>query len=83
MSLLETYRAHVAERAALGIPPLPLSPKQTEGLIALLRQPPGVISQPAATGLSPRVVKPRVRACSSMAQATVVLPMPVSVPVTK
>ena len=36
MSLLETYRAHVAERAALGIPPLPLSPKQTEGLIALL-----------------------------------------------
>ncbi|MFO1167244.1 MAG: bifunctional aconitate hydratase 2/2-methylisocitrate dehydratase [Rhodoblastus sp.] len=40
MSLLETYRAHVAERAALGIPPLPLSPKQTEGLIALLRQPP-------------------------------------------
>ena len=37
MSLLETYRAHVAERAALGIPPLPLSPKQTEGLIALLR----------------------------------------------
>ena len=40
MSLLETYRAHVAERAALGIPPLPLSAKQTEGLIALLRQPP-------------------------------------------
>jgi len=40
MSLLETYRAHVAERATLGIPPLPLSPKQTEGLIALLRQPP-------------------------------------------
>ncbi len=40
MSLLETYRAHVAERAALGIPPLPLSAKQTEGLLALLRQPP-------------------------------------------
>jgi aconitate hydratase 2/2-methylisocitrate dehydratase len=40
MSFLETYRAHVAERAALGIPPLPLSPKQTEALIALLRQPP-------------------------------------------
>ncbi|MCB1533577.1 MAG: bifunctional aconitate hydratase 2/2-methylisocitrate dehydratase [Rhodoblastus sp.] len=38
--MLETYRAHVAERAALGIPPLPLSAKQTEGLIALLRQPP-------------------------------------------
>ncbi len=40
MSMLETYRAHVAERAALGIPPLPLSAKQTEGLIALLRSPP-------------------------------------------
>ncbi|MFV0280290.1 MAG: bifunctional aconitate hydratase 2/2-methylisocitrate dehydratase [Rhodoblastus sp.] len=40
MSLLETYRAHVADRAALGIPPLPLSAKQTEGLVALLRDPP-------------------------------------------
>ncbi len=40
MSMLEAYRAHVAERAALGIPPLPLSVKQTEGLIALLREPP-------------------------------------------
>ena len=38
--MLETYRAHVAERAGLGIPPLPLSAKQTEGLIALLRDPP-------------------------------------------
>ncbi|NLH83239.1 MAG: bifunctional aconitate hydratase 2/2-methylisocitrate dehydratase, partial [Phyllobacteriaceae bacterium] len=38
--MLESYRAHVAERAALGIPPLPLSAKQTEGLIALLREPP-------------------------------------------
>ena len=27
--MLQTYRAHVAERAALGIPPLPLSAKQT------------------------------------------------------
>ncbi len=40
MSMLEAYRAHVAERAALGIPPLPLSAKQTEGLIELLRDPP-------------------------------------------
>ena len=37
---LKAYRAHVAERAALGIPPLPLSAKQTEGLIASLRNPP-------------------------------------------
>ena len=38
--MLDAYRAHVAERGALGIPPLPLSAKQTEGLIALLRDPP-------------------------------------------
>jgi aconitate hydratase 2/2-methylisocitrate dehydratase len=37
---LETYRAHVAERGALEIPPLPLSAKQTDGLIASLRNPP-------------------------------------------
>ncbi|MBI5165896.1 MAG: bifunctional aconitate hydratase 2/2-methylisocitrate dehydratase [Magnetospirillum sp.] len=38
--MLEGYRAHVAERAALGIPPLPLSAKQTEELVALLKAPP-------------------------------------------
>ena len=38
--MLESYRAHVAERAALGIPPLPLSAKQTEELIGLLKNPP-------------------------------------------
>jgi len=38
--VLETYRAHVAERAALGIPPLPLSKQQTVDLIALLQNPP-------------------------------------------
>ena len=38
--MLESYRAHVAERAALGIPPLPLTAKQTEELIALLKNPP-------------------------------------------
>ena len=38
--MLVAYRQHVAERAALGIPPLPLSPKQTEELVALLRSPP-------------------------------------------
>jgi len=38
--VLEAYRQHVAERAALGIPPLPLSAKQTEDLIALLQSPP-------------------------------------------
>jgi aconitate hydratase 2/2-methylisocitrate dehydratase len=37
---LTTYRAHVAERSALGIPPLPLSAKQTGELIELLKNPP-------------------------------------------
>jgi aconitate hydratase 2/2-methylisocitrate dehydratase len=38
--VLEAYRAHVAERAALGIPPLPLTAKQTGELVALLKNPP-------------------------------------------
>ena len=38
--MLESYRQHVAERAALGIPPLPLSAKQTADLIELLKAPP-------------------------------------------
>nr|WP_294863543.1 bifunctional aconitate hydratase 2/2-methylisocitrate dehydratase [uncultured Pseudogulbenkiania sp.] len=38
--MLEAYRQHVAERAALGIPPLPLSAKQTEELVELLKNPP-------------------------------------------
>ena len=38
--MLQAYRAHVAERAALGIPPLPLSAKQTAEVIELLKNPP-------------------------------------------
>jgi len=38
--VLEAYRQHVAERAALGIPPLPLTAKQTEDLVGLLKNPP-------------------------------------------
>ncbi|MBV8047938.1 MAG: bifunctional aconitate hydratase 2/2-methylisocitrate dehydratase [Paludibacterium sp.] len=38
--MLEAYRQHVAERAALGIPPLPLSAKQVEELVELLKNPP-------------------------------------------
>ena len=38
--MLESYRAHVAERAALGIPPLPLTAKQTTELVELLKNPP-------------------------------------------
>ena len=38
--MLQAYRQHAAERAALGIPPLPLSAKQTADLIELLKNPP-------------------------------------------
>ncbi|OHC70314.1 MAG: aconitate hydratase B, partial [Rhodocyclales bacterium RIFCSPLOWO2_02_FULL_63_24] len=37
--MLEAYRQHVAERGALGIPPLPLTKQQTEELVALLKNP--------------------------------------------
>ena len=37
--MLQAYRTHVAERAMLGIPPLPLSSKQTAELIELLKSP--------------------------------------------
>jgi len=38
--MLEQYRQHIAERAALGIPPLPLNAKQTSELCELLKNPP-------------------------------------------
>ena len=38
--MLAAYRSHVAERASLGIPPLPLSAPQTVDLVALLKNPP-------------------------------------------
>ena len=39
-AVLEAYRQHAAERAALGIPALPLTAKQTSELIDLLKAPP-------------------------------------------
>jgi aconitate hydratase 2/2-methylisocitrate dehydratase len=38
--MLTNYRQHAAERAALGIPPLPLDAKQTAELIELIKNPP-------------------------------------------
>ncbi|WP_018411195.1 bifunctional aconitate hydratase 2/2-methylisocitrate dehydratase [Methyloversatilis thermotolerans] len=38
--MLQAYRAHAAERAALGIPPLALDAKQTAELIELIKNPP-------------------------------------------
>ncbi len=38
--MLESYRKHVEERAAEGVPPLPLSAEQTAELVELLKNPP-------------------------------------------
>ena len=38
--MLQAYRQHAAERAALGIPPLPLTAQQTAEVIDLLKAPP-------------------------------------------
>jgi aconitate hydratase 2 / 2-methylisocitrate dehydratase len=38
--MLTAYRQHAAERAALGIPPLPLDARQTAELIELIKAPP-------------------------------------------
>ncbi|MGG4606450.1 bifunctional aconitate hydratase 2/2-methylisocitrate dehydratase [Paenalcaligenes sp. Me131] len=38
--MLDSYSQHVAERAALGIPPLPLTAQQTADLIELIKNPP-------------------------------------------
>ena len=38
--MLEAYRQHVAERAALGVPPKPLDDAQTAALVELLKNPP-------------------------------------------
>lgn len=38
--MLEAYRTHAAERAAQGIPPLPLTAEQVDDLVELLKAPP-------------------------------------------
>jgi aconitate hydratase 2/2-methylisocitrate dehydratase len=38
--MLQAYRQHATERAALGIPPLPLTTQQTADLIELIKNPP-------------------------------------------
>ncbi|MGA1562629.1 MAG: aconitate hydratase B, partial [Gammaproteobacteria bacterium] len=38
--MLDVYRAHVAERAEQGLPPLPLDAEQTAALVELLKSPP-------------------------------------------
>jgi len=53
--MLEAYRHHVAERAALGIPPLPLSAQQTADVIELLKNPPAGEAEFLLELLTPRV----------------------------
>ncbi len=38
--MLEAYRAHAAERAAQGLPPLPLNAEQVAALVELIKNPP-------------------------------------------
>ena len=38
--MLEAYRKHIEERAAMGVVPQPLSPEQTADLVELLKNPP-------------------------------------------
>ncbi|MCC6527373.1 MAG: bifunctional aconitate hydratase 2/2-methylisocitrate dehydratase [Polyangiaceae bacterium] len=53
--MLTAYRQHVAERSALGIPPLPLSAEQTKELVALLLAPPAGEEQALVELLTHRV----------------------------
>lgn len=39
ITVLEAYRKHIEERAALGIVPQPLNAEQTAGLVELLKNP--------------------------------------------
>ena len=51
----ETYRTHVAERAAAGIPPLPLSAEQARELCDFLENPPEGLEKELLALLSQRV----------------------------
>jgi len=53
--MLAEYRQHAAERAALGIPPLPLDPQQTLELMELVQRPPAGEAQTILDLLTDRV----------------------------
>ena len=53
--MLDAYRSHVAERTALGIPPLPLDAKQTAELIELIKGPKSADSEYLMDMLTHRV----------------------------
>jgi aconitate hydratase 2/2-methylisocitrate dehydratase len=52
---LETYRQHTADRAKLGIPPLPLSAEQTAALCEMLKNPPEDLREELMTLLRDRI----------------------------
>ncbi|MDR0457768.1 MAG: bifunctional aconitate hydratase 2/2-methylisocitrate dehydratase, partial [Burkholderiaceae bacterium] len=58
--MLQAYRQHVAERAALGIPPLPLDAQQTAALIELIKNPPAGENPDELLDLLARRVPPGV-----------------------
>lgn len=45
MAFIEEYKAHIAEREALGVPPLPLSAEQTAALIEMIKAGQGDMKQ--------------------------------------
>lgn len=55
LEMLKSYRQHVQERAALGIPPLPLTAEQTADLCELLKVPPAGEEEALITLLRDRI----------------------------
>ncbi len=53
--MLEAYRKHVADRSALGIPPLPLTAQQTSELCEMLKHPPEELTEELFMMLRDRV----------------------------
>ncbi|MBC6429293.1 MAG: bifunctional aconitate hydratase 2/2-methylisocitrate dehydratase [Cellvibrionales bacterium] len=55
MPVLDSYRRHVEERAAAGVPPKPLNPEQVAGLLELLPDPPAGEAEELLALLAERV----------------------------
>ncbi len=80
--MLVAYRQHVAERAALGIPPLPLTAKQVEELVELLKNPPAGEEQALVELITHRVppgvddaAKVKASFLAAVAEGTVASPL--------
>ncbi|MDH4196134.1 MAG: aconitate hydratase B, partial [Candidatus Aminicenantes bacterium] len=81
MAMLEDYKKSAAERGAIGLPPLPLSPAETEEVCRFLEKPDparqaevlGLLTNRVAPGVDPAA---RVKAewLAGVARGTVVSP---------